>query len=296
MRGEYLIILLVLISIGLLFYNYPWTFYLFITAIIVSVVYVFFVKKYDEFERGIIFRMGKFNRVAGPGWVLVLPFFEKEYKRIDARTRMIDLVIDEAYTTDDLRLQIEGIFYYRIIDPEKAILQIEDYSKGINTMITSETRNIIGSLNMRDVFANIARLNDILVDRIRHNSWKWGIDISMVQLKSVTPPIEIATAMESKEIASQELQAQRFKAEAQKVAISALGKAAQNLDDKAMMYLYIQALKELGSGEGSKILFPAQFMSIVDGIGANLQKDAFKGVNTTALIEQVKNKILESQK
>ena len=197
MKIEYFIILFIIVATGLLFYNYPWTFYLFIFAIILGITYIFFIKKYDEFERGIIFRMGKFNRIVGPGWVFVIPFFEKEFKRIDARTQVIDLIIDEAYTLDDLRLEIEGMFYYRITDPEKAILKIEDYEKGINNMITAETRNTIGSLNMRDVFANISKLNEILVDRIRHNSWKWGIDVNMVQLKSVTPPIEIAEAMES---------------------------------------------------------------------------------------------------
>ncbi|MBN1923993.1 MAG: hypothetical protein JW791_04520 [Nanoarchaeota archaeon] len=296
MKGEVLIILLLLIGLAWVFYNYTWTFYLFTAMIIVLIIYIFFVKKYDEFERGIIFRMGKFNRVAGPGWVIVIPFFEKEYKRIDARTQMIDLVINESFTADDLRLEVEGLFYYRIIDPEKALLKIENYEKGIKNLITSETRNTIGSLNMREVFANINKLNSILTDRIRHNSWKWGIDFSMVQLKSVTPPIEIAEAIESKEVAAQELQAQRFKAEAQKVTISALGKASENLTDQAMMYLYIQALKELGRGEGSKILFPAEFMKIVDGIGSSLKKDSLKGLDTNALIQQVKDKILESQK
>ncbi|PIU61179.1 hypothetical protein COS83_04750 [archaeon CG07_land_8_20_14_0_80_38_8] len=296
MNGEVLIVLILLIGIAWVFYNYSWTFYMFITGLALIIIYVFFIKKYDEFERGIIFRMGKFNRVVGPGWVFVIPFFEKEYSRIDARTRMLDLTIDEAFTADDLRLEIEGLFYYKITDPEKALLQIDNYEKGVNNMITSETRNTIGSLTMRDVFANISKLNDILVERIRHNSWKWGVDVSMVQLRSVAPPIEIAEAMESKEIAAQQLQAQRFKAEAEKVTMDALGRGAKDLDNKAMMYLYIQALKELGKGEGSKILFPAQFMKIVNNIGGDLEKSSLKGLDTAALIEQVKQKILENKK
>lgn len=296
MRGEVIILLLALLVIGWFFYNNVWAFYIFITGAVLAVLYVFFIKKYDDFERGIIFRMGKFNRVVGPGWVLVLPFFEKEYKRIDARTHMIDVNVEEVFTSDDLRLEIEGLFYYRIIDPEKALLKIENYEKGISNMITAETRNTIGSLSMREVFANISKLNDIMLERIRHNSWKWGIDVSMIQLRSVSPPLEIAQAMESKEIAAQQLQAQRFKAEAQKVTLSALGSAAKNLDDTAMMYLYIQALKELGEGEGAKLIFPAQFMSIIDNIGGGLEKSSLKGLDTAALISQIKDKILEDKK
>lgn len=296
MRGEIIILLLILAVTIWFFYNNTWALYTFIAVISLIILYVFFIKKYDEFERGIIFRMGKFNRVVGPGWVIVIPFFEKEYKRIDARTHMIDLNVDEVFTMDDLRLEIEGLFYYRIIDPEKALLKIENYEKGITSMISAETRNTVGSLNMRDVFANINKLNELLLDKIRHNSWKWGIDVSMIQLRSVTPPLEIAEAMQSKEIAAQQLQAQRFRAEAQKVTLSALGKAGKNLDDTTMMYLYIQAIKELGGGEGAKLIFPAEFMKIVDGIGGNLEKNSLKGLDTAALVNQIKEKILEEKR
>lgn len=295
MKGELLIVILLVIGSIWVFYSYTWTLYLFIAISILTIIYLFFIKKYDEFERGIIFRTGKFNRIAGPGWSFVVPFFEKEFTRIDARTHMINILLDDAYTNDDLRLEIDGLFYYRIIDPEKAVLKIDNYEKGLKNIIFSETRNTIGSMNMRELFANIDKLNDLLSDRIRHDTWKWGIDVPMIQLKKVMPSIEIAEAMESKEIAEQQLQAQRFKAEAQKVAISAIGKAAKNLDDKAIMYLYIQALKEMGKGEGSKILFPARFLKIVDGLGSGLSKSSLKGLDTASLIGQIKNKILESK-
>ncbi|VVB76414.1 Stomatin [Candidatus Tiddalikarchaeum anstoanum] len=294
MKGEILIVILLLAGVVWVFYNYSWTFYLFITLLIITVFYLFFVKKYDEFERGIIFRMGKFNRVVGPGWSVVMPFFEKEFSRIDARTHMIDIQIDEAYTSDDLKLELDGLFYYTVIDPEKAVLKIDDYTKGLKNIIVGETRNILGSMNMREVFANIDKLNDILLDKIRHTSWKWGIDVPMLQLKSVTPPIEIAEAMQSKEIASQQLQAKRFKAEAEKVVISAIGSAAKNLNDKAVMYLYIQALKDMGSGQGAKIIFPAEFMKIVDTVGST--NAALKGLDVTSLISQIKDKIVEEKK
>lgn len=296
MQGEYLIVILLLAAVFWIFYKFTWTFYLFIASLVVTVFYLFFVKKYDEFERGVIFRMGKFNRIAGPGWSIVIPFFEKEFARIDARTHMIDIRVDEAYTMDDLRLQIEGLFYYTVIDAEKAVLKIDDYSKGLKNIIVSETRNTLGSMNMREVFANIDKLNDILQERIRHAAWKWGVDVPMLQLRSVNPPLEVAEAMQGKEIASQQLQAQRFKAEAEKVVIAAVGSAGKNLDDRSIMYLYIKALETMGSSESTKILFPAQFLKIVDNIGANLDKTSLKGLDTAALITQIKDKILEEKK
>ncbi|MFA5303135.1 MAG: SPFH domain-containing protein [Candidatus Nanoarchaeia archaeon] len=295
MREDLFIALLIIVGFALLFYFQTWTFYLFIFIVVFMIFYIFFIKKYDEFERGIIFRMGKFSRVAGPGWSVVIPFFEKEFSRIDARTRMIELNIDEAYTLDDLRLNINGMFYYRIVDAEKAILKIDNYTKGIQNLIISQTRNVIGKLNMREVFSNLSSLNDILIDAIKNDVLKWGIDVNMIQLKEVIPPMEIAIAMQSKEIASNDLQATRFKAEAKKLVMKALGEGAKNFDDKAMMYLYIEALKSMGEGPGSKIIFPAEFMKIVGTVGAGLSKGSLKDADVPSLIAQVKNALTGTQ-
>jgi regulator of protease activity HflC (stomatin/prohibitin superfamily) len=294
MREDLFIALLIIIGFALLFYFQTWTFYLFILIVVFTIFYLFFIKKYDEFERGIIFRMGKFNRVAGPGWSVVLPFFEKEFSRIDARTRMIELNVDEAYTLDDLRLNINGMFYYRIVDAEKAILKIDNYTQGIENLIISQTRNVIGKLNMREVFSNLSRLNDIIIDSIKNDVLKWGIDVNMIQLKEVVPPMEIAVAMQKKEIAANDLQADRFRAEAKKLVMKAIGQGAKELNDKAMMYLYIEALKSMGEGSGSKIIFPAEFMKIIGGVGANLAKTSLAGQDVPSLIQQVKNALTKT--
>ncbi|MDD2679142.1 MAG: SPFH domain-containing protein [Candidatus Nanoarchaeia archaeon] len=288
MREDIFIALIIILGFALLFYYQTWTLYLFILIIGFSVFYIFFIKKYDEFERGIIFRMGKFSRVAGPGWSIVLPFFEKEFSKIDARTRMIELSVNEAYTLDDLRLDINGLFYYRIVDAEKAILKIDNYTKGVQALIMSQVRNVIGRLNMREVFSNLSRLNDILIDRIRIDVLRWGIDVNMVQLREVIPPMEIALAMQKKEIASNDLQAERFRAEAKQLVMKAIGQGAKHFDDKAMMYLYLEALKSMGEGQGSKIIFPAEFTKILGGVGEGLTKGSLKGADIPALIEQVK--------
>ena len=296
MREDLIIVLLLVIGFGLLFYYQTWTLYVFIAIISITIFYLFFIKKYDEFERGIVFRMGKFNRVAGPGWSIVLPFFEKEFSKVDARTRMIEINVDEAYTLDDLRLNINGMFYYRIVDAEKAILKIDNYTKGIESLIISQIRNVIGKLNMREVFSNLSRLNDILIESIKNDVLKWGIDVNMIQLREVIPPMEIAVAMQSKEIASNDLQATRFSAEAKKLVIKAIGEGAKHLDDRAMMYLYIEALKSMGEGPGSKVIFPAEFMRIVGNVGAGLSaKGSLKDADVPALIQQVKNALTESQ-
>jgi len=254
----------------------------------------YFVKKYDEYERGIIFRMGRYSRVAGPGWSLVIPFLEREYAKLDVRTKMMNLNVSNAFTRDDLRINTTGFIYYRVVDPTKAILQIDNYELGMKNMINSETRNVIGNMNMRELFASLDRLNEILAENIRHQLWNWGLDVSMVQILGVSPPTEIITAMGKKFIAKEMLQAQVFNAEAKKTMIEAIGEAAEKLDDRAIMYIYLKALEELGKGQGTKILFPARFMNILQSVG-NSMGPVVNGVNLNQAIEAVKSTIMGSK-
>ncbi len=296
MIRELLIIGLIAGLIFLFITNFAFRLIVYLLLIILGLVIFFylFVKKYGETERAIIFRLGKFNRIAGPGWSIVIPFFEKEFAKVDVRTKMIDIKIPVAFTKDDLRVELSGIFYYQISNPEKAILNVESYQRGINNVIISETRNAIASMNMRELFANMSELNNILRDKVRHATWKWGVDVNMVQIKGIIPPIEIAVAMQDKEIASQQLQAQRFKAEAKKVAIEAIGEASKKLDDFSIMYLYLEALKELGKGQSTKVIFPMQFMNILNKMKEE-SGTALAGLNVSNMVNAMKDKILESK-
>lgn len=267
-------------------------FYLFlISPVFQAVIYVlilvmagvlFFkvmIKQYSAFERAIIFRFGKFHRVAGPGWSIVLPWIEKEFARVDVRTHMMDLSVPVAFTKDDLRLNLSGLFYYKIVNPEKAILKVDDYLRGIRNAVVSEVRNAINNFNMREVFANLDQLNDVITARVKNSLLKWGIDLPSIQILSVTPPEEIALAMESKQVKARETQAQRFRLEARKAAIEAMGEAAEKLDDYILMYVYLQALKELGAR-----------------IPVLRRLEALKEINVPELVGVIKNKILESKK
>ncbi len=292
--GEIIIIAALVIGFFLAFTKYPsvrFGTYLVSLLVLAGLFFKFFVKKYDEHQRAIIFRMGKFNRIAGPGWAVVIPFFEKEFAKVDIRTKMLDLYVPVAFTNDDLRLKLDGVIYYRIVDPNKAILKIDNYMSGLTNLIVSQTRNLISSLSMREVFGKLPELNRLLADAIRRATWKWGIDVPMVQIRSVVPPEEIAVAMQQKEIAAQFMQAQKFRAEARKVAIEALGEAAKKLEDRALMYLYLKALEEISKGSGTKLVFPAQFMNVMKGgfgIGTGLNA---AGLDLKEAVEKVKEKI-----
>jgi regulator of protease activity HflC (stomatin/prohibitin superfamily) len=224
---------------------------------------------------------------------LFIPFFEKEFQRIDIRTKTAELFVPVAFTSDDLRLKIDGVVYYRITDPSKALLKIDNYMTGLSDLMQSETRNLIASMNMRQVFSKLDDLNELLADRIRHATWQWGIDVPMVQLRGIMPPEEIAVAMQQKEIESQYMQATRFKAEAKKIVMEAIGAGAKSMDDRAIMYLYIKALQEMSKGSATKIVLPMQFSNIMDKVGEGMGTGIGlgTGLNLDDAVKAVKEKI-----
>lgn len=283
----------------------PAFFYLFVVALFIVVFAVFFVtsvKKYNQFERGIIFRLGKFNRVAGPGWAVVIPFFEEQYKKVDVRVRMLDMNCQDVFTQDDIKVALDGTIYYQIVDPEKATLQIDNYGQGLTTLVHSAIRNAIASISMRQLFGSLDTLNDVLANAIRHMTWKWGIDVPTVQIRSIAPSPEVIQAMQQPEIAANLLQAQRFKADAQKIVIEAIGEGAKALDDRSIMYLYLEALKQMGESSSSKIVLPMQFMQPGGALGglAGLSAAALASLggqeNVQNVISEIKDKINQSVK
>ncbi|MBE5728407.1 hypothetical protein IHE51_00935 [Candidatus Parvarchaeota archaeon] len=307
--GEFWGFIAVIAAIVILFFAgiyFQVAYDLFLILLVILIIVLFFigfVKKYTQFERGIIFRLGKFNRVAGPGWAIVIPFFEQEYKRVDVRVKMMDVQSDEAFTADDIRLSVSGTIYYQIKDPEKATLQIDNYGQGLNTLIQSTVRNTVAGMTMRQVFGSIDKLNDIMADAIRHATYQWGIDVPMVQIRTVSPPQEVVQAMIQPEISANLLQAQRFKADAQKIVMEAIGEGGKALDDRSIMYLYLQALKQMGESSSSKIVLPMQFFQGLGGMAGGLA-----GLSTTAIaslggqqnvqnvIDSIKQKITDAAK
>ncbi len=267
---------------------FPSLFYLILLIVGIALFVKIFVRKYDEYERAIIFRFGRFNRIAGPGWAIVIPFIEKEYRRIDVRTRTLPIEIPAAFTKDDLRLKIDGVVYYRIKDPSKALLKLQDYMQAMKNAIVSTVRNVIAKMTMRELFGGLDKLNDLVADALRTTLYTWGIDVPMVQIRQIMPPEEVVVAMEQKEIAAQYLQAQKFRAEARKVVLEAIGEAAKKLDDRAILYLYFKALEEMSKGKATKIVFPARFFDVVAGMQSDIAKQ-LAGINVAEAINAIKN-------
>lgn len=237
-----------------------------LVLIVVLLVLTYRVKDYivefKEYERAVVFRFGRFNRVAGPGWVLILPVIET-YTKYDLRTLTCDIPPQEVITKDGVDLRINAIIYLRVIDPKKAELFIEeDYRYAVEEYVKGRIRNIIGKMNLEEVYAKINEINDMLKEQARQISQNWGVEVEDLELQEVSPPADVATAMKAQEIAGMEKEAARERAEAIKIRINAIQEAAGQLNDKALAYLYIKSLEEIAKGPANKIIFPLEFTKL----------------------------------
>jgi len=223
----------------------------------------------EEFERAVISRFGRVNRVGGPGWTFILPFIES-YKKVDLRTKTIDVEKQDVITKDMVELKIDAVLYLHVKKDSdaviKSVVEVEDFSFAAKTLVVSAIRNLVGSMTLAEVISNIDVLNEKLKKELEKIANKWGIEVEAVEMKDVDIPKVVVDAMHAEKAAIQEKLARVHRAEAQKAEIEAVQAAAEKLSDKTLAYYYIKALEEMSKGKGTKIIFPLEFSRLAETI------------------------------
>jgi regulator of protease activity HflC (stomatin/prohibitin superfamily) len=264
-------------------------------VLISIVIYSFtkvFVIKYGQTERGIIYRFGKFNRVAGPGWSIVIPFFEKEFSKVDVRTRTEVINEASAVTKDDIPLNFDVSFFYSIADPKKAVLQVTALEDTLKTFLRGIVRDGVGNFTMRDVFYNMSEIASTMKERATPMTEQWGITINGIEILHVKLPDAVMNALYQPVTEEQKAIAARFQAEAIRVTTEVLGDAAERLNPNALTYLYLKALEKVASAENSKIVLPMSFPTIMNSLTAGLGLGmGLEGIDQQKVIEQIAQKI-----
>ena len=226
--------------------------------------------EFKEYERGVIYRFGKYHRVAEPGWRFLIPVIET-FVKYDLRTETIDIPPQEVITKDAVKLRIDAIIYLRVDDPVKAELYVEeDYRKAVEEHVKGRIRNLVGSMSLDELYGRIDEINNQLREDVQKLAIEWGVMIVNVELISVTPPQEMVEAMQAEEIAERYKRAELQKAETTKIKISAIEAAAGQLTAPTLNYLYIKALKDIADGRSTKIVFPMELTKAVERIAGGL--------------------------
>ena len=156
-----------------------------IMGIIVFIIIVIIcsIKQINEYERGIKFRFGKFVKVLKPGWKLVLPIFES-YKKVDIRTKAVDVPSQEAITKDNVSVQINAVIYYKLFDASKAILAVEDFYYAVGQLAQTTMRNVVGSVSLDELLAERDKISTEICKIIDEATDPWGIKVENVELRN----------------------------------------------------------------------------------------------------------------
>lgn len=289
------LILLQFLNINVIGFLVPNLFSIVLVSIVIYAFFKLFIKKYTETERGIIFRFEAFSRVAGPGWSLVIPFFEREYDRLDIRTQTANLGGIMAVTRDDIPVSLEVTYFFAVSDPMKAVLRVKDREATITNFVYGTVRDGIGEFLMRELFSRIEDINPEFRKRLTYAADEWGVDVKNVEIMKIHLPDTVMSALSEPVTAEQKAIAARFNAEAKRVAIEVFGDAAERLNPNALTYIYLKALGKIASGKGSKLILPMSFPGVTKtlGAGVGLGLGVKLGMDENKAIDKIVEKIGE---
>jgi regulator of protease activity HflC (stomatin/prohibitin superfamily) len=215
------------------------------------------IRVVQEYERGVIFRLGRFVGARGPGLFFIIPFIDRMIK-VDLRTITLDVPSQEAISRDNVTLKVNAVVYFRVLDPGKAIIQIEDYRRATWQIAQTTLRNVIGQSELDELLAHREKVNEQLQQIIDEQTEPWGIKVSIVEVKDVELPQTMQRAMAKQAEAEREKRAKIIHAEGEFGAAQQLAEAAAVIDRQpaTLQLRYLQTLTEIAVEKNSTILFP----------------------------------------
>ena len=218
-----------------------------------------------EYERGVIFRLGRAQNTRGPGLYWVCPLIEQKAS-IDVRTKTVDIEPQEAVTADSVTIRVNAVLYYRVLDPSKAINRVEDYKMAVYQAAMTTLRNVVGQNILDDILQNRDKVNIRVQEIVDEMTEAWGVVIERVEIKDVEIPLAMQRAMAKEAEAVREKRARLIKADAEYEASVMLAKASQNIVENpvALELRRLQMLAEIGAENNTTtlIMMPSDFVNL----------------------------------
>ena len=210
-----------------------------------------------EYERGVIFRLGRLYKSKGPGLIVMIPFVDKLVK-VSLRTLVMDVPPQDVITRDNVSIKVNAVVYFRVITPEKAVVEVEDYIYATSQLSQTTLRSVLGQVELDDVLAHRDKINSELQGILDRHTDAWGIKVANVEVKHVDLPQEMQRAMARQAEAERERRAKIIAAEGEFQAAAKLGEAADIIDahPSALQLRYLQTLAEIATENNSTTIFP----------------------------------------
>jgi len=218
-----------------------------------------------EYERGVIFRLGRLRGVQGPGMYWIIPLIDQKVQ-VDIRTKTVDIAPQEAVTADSVTIKVNAVLYYRILDPSRAINKVENYQMAVYQAAMTTLRNVVGQNILDDVLQNRDKINHKVQEIVDEITESWGVVIERVEIKDVEIPSSMQRAMAKEAEAVREKRARLIKASAEQEASLKLSEASQKIvqNPAALELRRLQMLTEIGSENNTTtlIMMPSDVITL----------------------------------
>ncbi|GBD07480.1 Modulator of FtsH protease HflK [bacterium HR21] len=215
------------------------------------------VRILNEYERGVIFRLGRLIGSKGPGLILLIPFIDRMVK-VSLRVVAMEVPAQDVITRDNVSIKVNAVVYFRVVDPEKAINEVENYLFATSQIAQTTLRSIVGQSELDEILAEREKINRQLQETIDNHTEPWGVKVTAVELKQIDLPVEMQRAMARQAEAERERRSKIISAEGEYQAAQRLAEAAQTIQRHpvALQLRFLQTLTEIASEKNSTIIFP----------------------------------------
>ena len=250
------------------------------TLIIIAIVGALILSAFKvlrEYERGVVFMLGRFYKVKGPGLIIIIPILQ-QMVRVDLRVLVLDIPSQDLITRDNVSVKVNAVLYFRVVDPERAIINVENYMEATGQLAQTTLRSVLGQHELDELLAERERLNNDVQTILDQQTDQWGIKVANVEIKHVDIDESMIRAIAKQAEAERERRAKIIHADGEEQAAQKLVEAAESLarQPEAMQLRYLQTLTEIAGEKSSTIIFPLP-VTLMDTVRRILESSVDQG-------------------
>lgn len=236
--------------------------------IFIAVIILISIKQINQYERGVRFSFGKFSGIMQPGWRLVLPIIQS-YKKIDIRTKAVDVPDQNAITRDNVSVRVNAVIYYFVNDASKAMLEVEDFQYAISQYAQTTMRNIVGEVTLDELLSSRDKIADRIREIVDVETDAWGLKVKNVELKDVSLPQELERTIGKQAEAEREKRAVIITSEGELAAAQNMASAAKILAETpgALHLRTLQSINDMSSDQSNTVVYmiPVEALKAIEG-------------------------------
>ncbi len=246
----------------------PFGVYLFPGVILLFLI-LSFIRQVDQYERGIVFTMGKYSRIWDPGWHILIPVFQT-LKKVDIRVKAVDVPDQEAITRDNIPVRINAVIYFRVRDAAKAVIEVENFFYAVSQLAQTTMRNAVGEVTLNDLLSKKKEVSESIKQQVDLASDPWGIDVQALELKDIVLPESLKRTIAKVAEAEREKQAVIISSEGELAASENVAKAAEMLAKTpgALHLRTLQSINDISSDQSNTTVWmvPVEALRALEGL------------------------------